>query len=280
MKSVLKSYGRALLMQLNVRMLLLTLLPSLLGLILWGFLLALSLQPLIDFLQQNLVSGDMYRMAGELLTFFGLLALKAFLVPLIAMWLLLPVMLLTALVFVSVVAMPLMNRSISRKYFAQLEKQGRACWWRSAGFALLSLAIFSLLWLVSLPLSLLLPIGLILEPVLIGWLTYRVMTYDALASHATVEERRTIMQTQRWQLWVVGIMTGLLSTLPGMIWMGGALWIFVLPLFAAVAIWLYVVVFMFSGLWFQLFCLDALERLRRTQAGHISNNPQARSTLQ
>lgn len=280
MKSVLKSYGRALLMQLNVRMLLLTLLPSLLGLILWGFLLALSLQPLIDFLQQNLVSGDMYRMAGELLTFFGLLALKAFLVPLIAMWLLLPVMLLTALVFVSVVAMPLMNRSISRKYFAQLEKQGRACWWRSAGFALLSLAIFSLLWLVSLPLSLLLPIGLILEPILIGWLTYRVMTYDALASHATVEERRTIMQTQRWQLWVVGIMTGLLSTLPGMIWMGGALWIFVLPLFAAVAIWLYVVVFMFSGLWFQLFCLDALERLRRTQAGHISNNPQARSTLQ
>lgn len=273
MKSVLKSYGRALLLQFNFKMLLLTLVPSILGLVLWGFLLYWSLQPMIDFLQQNLVSGRLYRMAGELLTFFGLLALKAFLVPLIAMWLLLPVMLLTALIFVSVVAMPLMNRSISRKYFPTLEKRRSAGWWRSAGFALLSLVIFLLLWLLSLPLSLLIPLGLIVQPVLIGWLTYRVMAYDALAGHATVTERQAIMQAQRWQLWVVGIITGLLSTLPGMIWMGGALWIFVLPLFAALAIWLYVVVFMFSGIWFQFFCLEALERLRQTQTEPYLNHP-------
>ena len=275
MKAVLKSYGRALLMQFNFKMLLLTLVPSILGLVLWGLLLYLSLQPLIDFLQQNLVSGNMYRMAGDLLTFFGLLALKAFLVPLIAMWLLLPVMLLTALIFVSVVAMPLMNRNISRRYFPLLEKKRAVGWWHSAGFALVSLAIFLLLWLLSLPLSLLIPLGLIVQPLLIGWLTYRVMAYDALAGHATVLERQTIMQAQRWQLWTVGTITGLLSTLPGMIWMGGALWIFVLPLFAAVAIWLYVVVFMFSGIWFQLFCLEALERLRQKQTEPQLDHPRS-----
>lgn len=279
MKLVLKSVGRALLMQFNFRMMLLTLVPSILGLVVWGFLLYLSLQPLIDFLQLTLVPGSLYRLAGAMLSFFGLLTLRAFLVPLIAMWLLLPVMLFTALLFVSVVAMPLMNRSISRKYFPALEKKRNAGWWRSAGFALLHLGIFLLLWLLSLLLSLLLPLGLVLEPLLIGWLTYRIMTYDALAGHATVEERQTIMRNQRWQLWLVGIITGLVSTLPGMIWMGGALWIFVLPLFAAVAIWLYVVVFMFSGIWFQLFCLDALERLRRAHIGGPLDTPEAFSKI-
>jgi hypothetical protein len=31
---------------------------------------------------------------------------------------------------------------------------------------------------------------------------------------------------------------------------------------AAVAIWLYLLIFMFSGLWFQHYCLDSLARLR------------------
>ena len=266
MKLVFKSYGRALLMQVSFKMMLLTLVPSIFGLVLWGFLLYLGLQSLIDFLQLTLVPGSLYKLAGAMLTFFGLSALQAFLVPLIAMWLLLPVMLFTALFFVSAVAMPLINRSIVRRYFPGLEKKRRAGWWRSVGFTLVSVFIFLLLWLAGLPLSLLVPLGLLLEPVLIGWLTYRVMAFDALAGHATVEERQTVMRQQRWQLWMVGIITGVLSALPGIIWLGGALWIFVLPLFAAVAIWLYVVLFMFSGIWFQLFCLDALERLRRTQA--------------
>ncbi len=30
-----------------------------------------------------------------------------------------------------------------------------------------------------------------------GWLTYRVMTYDALAEHATAEERKTLMKRHR-----------------------------------------------------------------------------------
>ena len=52
MKIVLKSYGRAFLMQFNIGMLLLSLLPSLFALGLWAVVLYYSLQPLIDFLQQ------------------------------------------------------------------------------------------------------------------------------------------------------------------------------------------------------------------------------------
>ena len=262
MRVVLKSYGRAFLMQFNIKMMLLSLLPAVLALGLWAVVLYFSLQPLIDFLQQNFINCSGYQLVGNVLTFFGLLALRAFIVPLIAMWLLLPFMLFTALIFVACIAMPVINRTIAKKYFPDLEKKHGAGWWRSLGFAFVSLLAFLLLWTLSLPLSLFLHLGVIIQPVLIGWFTYRVMAYDALSVHASLEERKIIMQQHRWQLWTVGIITGLLSSLPGIIWLGGVLWIVVLPLCAAISIWLYVLVFMFSGIWFQLFCLDTLHQLR------------------
>jgi len=269
MRKVLKSYGRAFVMQFSLRMVLLSLLPSLVALGLWAVLLYFSLQPVIDFLQQNFVNTSGYQHVGNVLTFLGLIALKVFIVPLVAMWLLLPVMLITALLFVGGLAMPVINRFISRKYFPALEKKHGAGWWKCTGFSVFSVLLFMFAWLCSLPLSLFLNFGLVIQPVLIGWITYRVMSYDALASHATVEERKIIFTQHRWQLWFVGIVTGLLSTLPGMIWLGGVLWIVVLPVFAALAIWLYVLVFMFSGIWFQLFCLDTLLHLREARTGQI-----------
>ncbi|MET3107567.1 magnesium-transporting ATPase (P-type) [Oxalobacteraceae bacterium GrIS 2.11] len=265
MRIVLKSYGRAFLMQFNLKMIVLSLLPSVLALVLWAVLLFFSLQPLIDFLQQDFVNSSSFQMAGNILTFFGLFVLKAFLVPLVAMWLLLPIMLFTALIFVACIAMPVINNTISKKYFPSLEKKRGASWWRSLGFAIVNFFVFLLIWFVSLPLILFLHLGVFIQPVLVGWFTYRVMTYDALAVHADFEERKQIMQQHRWQLWTVGIITGLLSALPGMVWLGGVLWIVALPFFAAIAIWLYVLVFMFSGIWFQLFCLDTLRHVREAK---------------
>ena len=109
-----------------------SMLPSLLALGLWAVLLYFSLQRLIDFLQQNFVNTGTYQQVGNVLTFLGLFALKAFIIPLTAMWLLLPVMLATALLFVAGLAMPVINRFISRKYFPGLEKKHGAGWWRSA----------------------------------------------------------------------------------------------------------------------------------------------------
>jgi len=273
MQRVLKSYGRAFLMQFNYKMVLLSLVPSLLALGLWAVVLYFSLQPLIDYLQQYFLDNNGFQLAGNVLSFFGLLALKTVIVPLIAMWLLLPLMLLTALLFVACIAMPLINQTVSKRYFPQLEKKYGGSWWRSLGFALICVTLFVAAWLVSLPLALLTPLGMIIHPVLLGWLTYRVMAYDALAMHASVEERRAILQQHRWQLWAVGIVAGLLGSLPGMVWLGGVLSVLFLPLLAAIAIWLYVLVFIFSGLWFQLFCLEALQQLRQNEVENKIVNP-------
>jgi hypothetical protein len=158
--------------------------------------------------------------------------------------------------------MPLINRQVSRRYYPDLEKLNGGGWLSSFWFALLCLSIFILLWLISLPLTLFMHLGLVIQPLLLGWITYRIMAYDALAYHASEEERQLVLKQHRWQLWSVGVITGLLGALPGMMWMGGVLSVVFLPLLAALAIWLYVLVFMFSGLWFQFFCLDALQQLR------------------
>ena len=74
MKIVLKSYGRAFLMQFNIGMLLLSLLPSLFALGLWAVVLYYSLQPLIDFLQQLFLENNGFQLAGDVLNFLGLIA--------------------------------------------------------------------------------------------------------------------------------------------------------------------------------------------------------------
>ncbi len=50
---------------------------------------------------------------------------------------------------------------------------------------------------VTLSLWLIPPFFALIPPLLWGWLTYRVMTYDALA-HASADERRIIVREARW----------------------------------------------------------------------------------
>lgn len=263
MKLVLNSYGRAFLMQFNLKMFLLSLIPSFLALVLWAVILYFSLQPVLDFLQQFFIDHEGLQKAGDLLNFLGLMAFKTVIVPLVAMWLLLPLMLMSALLFVGSIAMPVINRTVSQRNYPNLEKRQGGSWWGSIGLALICFFGFVFAWLVTLPLSLFLHLGLFIQPILLGWLTYRTMAYEALADHATAEERETVLQQHRWQLWFVGVATGLMGVLPGLVWLGGVLSFVFLPILAAVSIWLYVIVFMFSGFWFQHFCLDALQNLRQ-----------------
>lgn len=44
--------------------------------------------------------------------------------------------------------------------------------------------------MLTLPLWLIPPLALLLPPLILGWLTYRVMAHDVLAEHADAAERR------------------------------------------------------------------------------------------
>lgn len=262
MRPVLNALGRAILSQLHLRMLLLTFMPFLASLLLWGTALYFGLNPMIDWLQAYFADNHLFRWTGAALVAIGAGALKAVLVPLLAMWLLLPLMILTALLFVGLAAMPAIARHVSSRHYPELERRRGGSLVGSVATSFGAFIVFALLWLLTVPLYLFPPLALLAQPVLWGWLTYRVMAYDALSEHASRDERRLLMREQRWPLLAIGIATGALGAAPTLLWLGGVLSVILFPLLAAISIWLYVLVFVFSGLWFQHYCLAALARLR------------------
>ncbi|HJV73274.1 MAG TPA: EI24 domain-containing protein [Noviherbaspirillum sp.] len=270
MRPVLIAFGRAVLSQLHFRMLLLTVLPFILSVILWGILLWFGLQPMIDWLHAWFAGNGGFAVASDALEWFGLGAIKTVLVPLIAMWVLLPLMILTALVFVGAVAMPIIVRHVGQGNYPDLEKRRGGSLAGSLWVATYSFIVFAVLWLVTLPLSFFPPLTFVVQPLLWGWLTYRVMAYDALAEHASVQEYKEIMRIHRWPLLVIGAIAGAMGAAPTLLWLGGALSVIFFPVLAAGAIWLYVLVFIFSGLWFQHYCMEALATYR---AGSLSTLP-------
>jgi hypothetical protein len=258
------SLFRALFSQLHIRMLMLTLLPLVIGLGLWGLLLWQGLQPLIDQIHQWFSQYSLFQSVGSTLDAWGLSAIRSVMVPLLAMWLLLPLMILSALVLVSALAMPAIGRHVATHHYPQLEMRQGGSFAGSVWVSVSSFILFLVIWLLTLPLNLVPLFALFIQPLLWGWLTSRVMAYDALADFADHEERRALLARQRWPLLAIGVATGSLGAIPGLLWLGGVISVILFPLLAALAIWLYLLVLVFSGLWFQHYCLDALARLRST----------------
>ena len=265
MRPILIAFSRAMLSQLHIRMLLLTVVPFILSVAIWGFILWLYLQQMIDWLQNYFVQNDGFAVAGSVLAVVGMGALKTVVVPLIAMWVLLPLMILTALLFVGTMAMPVIVRHVGRRGYAELEQRSGGTFVGSLWTSGSSFLVFLVLWLLTLPLSLFPPLTFVVQPLLWGWLTYRVMAYDALADHADAQERKRLLKSHRWPLLTIGIVTGAMGAAPTLLWLGGALSVIFFPVLAAGAIWLYVLVFVFSGLWFQHYCMEALRRHRAEQ---------------
>jgi hypothetical protein len=266
MRAVLNAYGRALLSQLHGKMLVLSIVPFLLSLALWAVLLYFCLQPMVDYVHLQFVEHDLFGTSTSWLNTLGLGVLKTVVPPLIAMLLLLPLMILTALIFIGVAAMPFVVRHVGGRHYPALEKKRGGSIAGSVAAALGGFAIFVLAWLVALPLYVFPPAALLVQVLLWGWLTCRVMTYDALADYASVEERAELRRAHRWQLLTIGVVSGAAGAIPGLVWVGGAtLAVVFFPFLAAISVWLYIMIFIFTGLWFEYYCLEALQRQRERE---------------
>lgn len=263
MRAVANAYGRAVLSQMHVRMLVLSAMPLVLSLVLWGVVLYFGLQPLLDWLHANFVDYEIFRTTSSWLESMHLGFLKAVVVPFFALLLLLPLMILSALLFMNIAAMPFIVRHVGGRHYAKLEKKEGGSMLGGLRAALSSFLVFIVIWLMTLPLYIVPPLAVLSSTLLWGWLTSRVMSYDALADYASEEERRTIQRERRWDLMVIGLVSGATGALPPLLMAAGAaLVIALLPLFLAIMMWLYVLIFIFTALWFQYYCLEALAQLR------------------
>jgi hypothetical protein len=155
----------------------------------------------------------------------------------------------------------LVNLVAGNRFVALEAKQGGS-FGASLAWSLFSTLLAAVALLVSVPLWLVPPLVLVLPPLIWGWLTYRVMAFDALAKHASTDERRTLFKRHSGWLLLMGVISGYLGASPSVVWAMGAGFAPAFIILVPVAIWIYTLVFAFASLWFTHYCLGALQALR------------------
>lgn len=216
----------------------------------------------VDMLRSQLDSYQLVSSMGQWLEGLGLGNLRQVLAPALLLFLAIPVIVITSLLFVAVLMTPAMVSLVGERRFATLERRQGGSLAASLVWSLASTLLACIALVLSFPLWLVPPLVLVLPPLIWGWLTYRVMAYDALAEHASADERRHIFKEHRWSLLSIGVLSGYLGAVPSVIWASGAMFVAMAPILVPVALWIYTLVFAFSSLWFAHFTLSALQQLR------------------
>lgn len=192
----------------------------------------------------------------------GVAGLLGVLPPLLVLLLATPMMVLLSVLSVGILMTPSMVNLVAARRYPQLLRKKGASFAASVAYALFSTLMALGLLLLSMPLWLLPPLFMLLPPLIWGWLNYRMFAFDALADHASAEERKELMAQHRYRYWAMGVICGFLGTLPSLLWASGVLWLVLAPVLLPLAMWVYTMVFAFSALWFVHFSLDALHLLR------------------
>ncbi len=239
MTEVLKAYARALKSLLT---------PGILWHLLWPTLLALVFWIAVAWLSWDTVGATVERLFNEvgwlnwILQRWEASALAgAIFVKVVLGLLLIPLIYGTATFLVAVLALPLMLARVAAQDYPELEQRNGGTLAGSIGNALLAVAVFLVVWILTLPLWLIPGMGIALPVLLSAWLNYRGYSYDALSAHAGADELDAVLARERGNLYLAGIVAGLLAFVP------------VLNLVAPA----------YAGLAFIHYCLEALRRARK-----------------
>ncbi len=188
------------------------------------------------------------------------------LAPLLLAVLVTPVIVVVSVLAVAMLMTPALVSLVAQRRFPALERRGGASFLASVFWSLGSTVAALVALAVSVPLWFIPPLVLVLPPLIWGWLTYRVMAFDALGEHADKTEREDIMRRHRMRLLGIGIVTGYLGAAPGIVWASGIVFAAAFVVLIPVAVWIYTLVFAFSSLWFTHYCLAVLEQSRAARS--------------
>ncbi len=133
---------------------------------------------------------------------------------------------LTALVFTALFAMPALIRLVAARDYPQLRRERGGGLAGNLWNAAIAIVLFLALWVVTLPLWLI-GAGVIVSFVAVAYLNQRLFRYDAIAEHASAAEMATLFRSERGGWWGLGLLTGLVQFVPLLNLLG--------PAFAALA---------------------------------------------
>ncbi|MBU3638984.1 EI24 domain-containing protein [Polynucleobacter sp. AP-RePozz3-80-G7] len=263
---VFKSFGMALVGTMHPRMLWLSFRPFLIVSVLWGCLIWLTWTPALETLSIFLTTSVFTSWIQEGLVWAGFENARAWIAPLFFVMLIIPLITISLLVFIAFSTVPSIVKIASRQsQFQDLERKKGGGFFGSLIYSLWSALICLALVMLTLPVWWVPPLVAVLPPLLWGWLTMRLMSYDVLAKHASAEERDLLLQKYRWPLFCMGIASGMLGAVPTFFWATSALALVLFPIVSFIALWIYSLIFVFAALWFSYFLLDALKELREEE---------------
>jgi hypothetical protein len=266
LQQVFKSFGMALVGSMHPRILWLSLRPFLIVSVLWGCLIWLIWTPALEALSIFLTTSIFTSWIQDGLIWAGFENARAWIAPLFFVMLIIPLITISLLVLIAFSTVPAIVKIASRQaQFHDLEFKQGGGFFGSLLYSLWSALICLALVMLTLPVWWVPPFVAVLPPLLWGWLTMRLMSYDVLAKHASSEERDLLLQKYRWPLLCMGIVSGMLGAVPTFFWATSALALVLFPIVSFVALWIYSLIFVFAALWFSYFLLDALKQLREEE---------------
>ncbi len=273
MRLLLDSFWRAGFYCLTPRVILLSLLPLGLMVVLSAALGYWFWDGAVSQVQGWLEASSLLAMVWRWFEGVGVSKLKTVVAPLVVIFTATPLVVIAALMAVSLFMTPSLARYVAERRFAQLERKHGGNLWQSLGWTLVSVLLALGAMVLTLPMWLVPPLALVLPAVIWGWLTYRVMAFDVLAEFASRPERQALLAQHRMSLLAIGVITGLMGAAPSVVWASGALFAAAFVVLIPVAIWIYMLVFSFSSLWFAHYALAALAEQRERTVGEVIDVP-------
>ena len=184
------------------------------------------------------LSGWLQSAASSYITLGGA---DSFLIPIAVAIILLPIAGIIGLVSAALFITPMVLRHLNERDYPGLQRLGGNVFLPSLWNATWVMVVFAVGWALSLPLWLVPPLAIIAH---IGWWAFaftKIMRLDALADHATPQERKILLARHNRGFWALGTICALINFLVPPAW-------FLLPVL--------------SALMFSHFGLEALRRLR------------------
>ena len=222
--------------------------PKILSIVLWPMVFALVLWGVLAWIfwaDWLALMNDWVQPAELFLSQYDFTWIASALTVTLMLLMIAPLALTTALLIAAVIAMPMMVNHVAKRDYPDLVRLHGGTVLGSVWNALIAVAVFAGLWLVTLPFWLAAGLGAVFSLLLTAYLNQRLFRYDALAEHASRDEFETILERHGGSLYGMGLLLALLH------------WVPVINLVSPI----------YTGLAYIHFCLAKLRQLRSRTEG-------------
>ena len=198
--------------------------PAMLGLLLVPFVVAGLLwvglawwgwEPAVDLVRSRLFeSTAVMRGLIDWLSAHGVGSADEILIAVLLILVLIPVGFASAMLLISVLAMPVVLHRLGAQTYPDVQARGRWSLAASLGNAVLAIVVFLIGYLLTMPLWLVPGLGFVVPWFWWSWLAARMLRLDSLVEYADQAERRLLIGRHRWEFLLLGLAVTALNYVP------------------------------------------------------------------